>query len=66
MLRSKYDILSRNCVTHAQVSVAPWNMRLGNHVDWAANFPFGELGLANNYEMPIPAVAVFGSAYGKR
>lgn len=63
MLRAKYGIGARNCVTHAQVSVAPSIMRLGNHMDWAASFPFGELNLENNYAIPNPAVAVFGFRY---
>ena len=63
MLRSKYGIAARDCVTHAQVSVAPPIMRLGNHMDWAAGFPFGQLGLENNYAIANPAVAVFGFHY---
>jgi hypothetical protein len=63
MLRHKYGIRGHNCVTHAQVSVAPPIMRLGNHMDWAASFPFGELNLENNYAVPNPAVGVFGFRY---
>jgi hypothetical protein len=63
MLRAKYGVPARNCVTHAQVSVAPSTMRLGNHMDWAANFPFGKLGLTDSYAIPNPAVAVFGFEY---
>ena len=40
MLRSKYRIAPRNCVTHAQVSVNAAQMLVGYHTDWAANFPF--------------------------
>jgi hypothetical protein len=40
MLRSRYKIPGRNCVTHAQVSVNPSNMQIGYHVDWASSFPF--------------------------
>ena len=44
MLRSRYQIPGRNCVTHAQVSVNPSNMQIGYHVDWASSFPFEKLG----------------------
>jgi len=59
-LRSKYRIPASDCVTHAQVSVNPQNLRLGYHTDWADNFPFREIGLSDNYEMPIAAVTLFG------
>ena len=49
MLRSRYKIPGRNCVTHAQVSVNPSNMQIGYHVDWASIFPFEKLGLPDNY-----------------
>ncbi|HTS28832.1 MAG TPA: peptidoglycan recognition family protein [Bryobacteraceae bacterium] len=60
MLRSRYDISVMNCVTHAQVSVNPSNMRIGYHTDWASSFPFGELGLPDNYARPLPALVAFG------
>ncbi len=60
MLRSAYAIPAENCVTHAQVSVNPSNMRMGYHVDWAAGLPFAELGLPDNYRVPPPAVWAFG------
>ena len=41
-------------MTHAQVSVNPSNMRIGYHVDWAAEFPFEELGLPNRYPRRFP------------
>jgi len=63
MLRSRYHIPAANCVTHAQVSVNQWSMRVGTHTDWAASFPFGELGLGDNYDIPVPAMAVFGFRY---
>ena len=63
MLRSRYRISAGNCVTHAQVSVNPAVMRIGNHTDWAANFPFAALGLPDNYELPLPAISVFGLRY---
>jgi hypothetical protein len=56
MLRSRYRIPAENCVTHAQVSVNPSNMRIGYHVDWASDFPFRDLGLPDNYATPIPAI----------
>jgi hypothetical protein len=63
MLRSRYKILGRNCVTHAQVSVNPSNMQIGYHVDWASSFPFEKLGLPDNYATPSPAVSLFGFAF---
>lgn len=63
MLRSKYRISARNCVTHAQVSVNPRNMRIGYHTDWAGNFPYGDLELADNYGQPVAALWAFGFGY---
>jgi hypothetical protein len=63
MLRSRYQIAAGNCVTHAQVSVNPENMRIAAHTDWAGRFPFAELGLPNNYDVPVPSVYVFGFGY---
>ncbi len=63
MLRSKYRIAAINCVTHAQVSVNPQTMRLGYHTDWAANFPFHEVGLGDGYLTPIAALTLFGFDY---
>jgi hypothetical protein len=63
MLRSRYKIPGRNCVTHAQVSVNPSNMQIGYHVDWASSFPFEKLGLPDNYATPSPAVSLFGFAF---
>ena len=57
MLRSRYHIPAESCVTHAQVSVNPSNMRIGWHTDWAADFPFAALGLPDNYSIAIPSVA---------
>jgi hypothetical protein len=39
---------------------SPSNRRIGYHVDWAAGFPFAELGLPDNYAIPPPAVWAFG------
>jgi len=63
MLRAKYHIAAMNCVTHAQVSVNPRTMRLGYHTDWAANFPFREVGLGDGYDTPIAALTLFGFDY---
>ena len=60
MLRARYGIPAADCVTHAQVSVNPDNMRMGYHVDWADGFPFSELGLPDNYDTALPAVWIFG------
>ncbi len=63
LLRAQYAIPEFRCVTHAQVSVNPDNMRVGLHTDWAANFPFRALGLAGGYSLPVPAIEVFGFDY---
>jgi hypothetical protein len=63
MLRDRYAIPAANCVTHAQVSVNPDNMRAGYHTDWASSFPFKELGLPDNYARPLPALTEFGFQY---
>ena len=63
MLRSKYRMPASHCVTHAQVSVNPDNWRIGYHTDWAANFPFIEIGLPDNYTLPPAALFQFGFGY---
>ena len=63
LLRSKYRIAPENCVTHAQVSVNPFNSHLGFHSDWARGFPFASLGLPDNYLQPLPSVSLFGFSY---
>jgi hypothetical protein len=63
MLRGRYRIPAANCVTHAQVSVNPANMRIGYHTDWASSFPFERLGLPDNYVRPLPSLAAFGFEY---
>lgn len=63
MLRGKYNLPAGNCVTHAQVSVNPDNMRIGWHTDWGNTFAFTELGLPDNYEIPVPALYMFGFEY---
>ncbi len=64
LLRSRHRISAGNCVTHAQVSVNPDNMGIGYHTDWAANFPFEQMGLPDNYRIPPPAITLFGFQYG--
>jgi hypothetical protein len=63
MLRRRYGIPAGNCVTHAQVSVNAASYRIGYHLDWASSFPFDQLGLPDNYALPLPAVSVFGFEY---
>jgi hypothetical protein len=63
MLRSQYSIPAANCVTHAQVSINPQTMRLGSHTDWAANFPFHDVGLEEGYDTPVAALTLFGFDY---
>ncbi|HYA16042.1 MAG TPA: peptidoglycan recognition family protein [Bryobacteraceae bacterium] len=63
MLRRRYNIPAANCVTHAQISVNPRNMRIGYHTDWLSGFPFAALGLPDNYAEPLPAIWAFGFDY---
>jgi hypothetical protein len=63
MLRSRYSIATEDCVTHAQVSVNPQNMRIGAHTDWAGKFPFAGVGLPDNYSIPVASVVLFGFNY---
>lgn len=63
MLRAKYSLPAENCVVHAQVSVNPGNWRIGWHTDWGLGFPFRELGLPNNYQIPNPSLYLFGYEY---
>ena len=63
MLRYRYSIPEENCVTHAQVSINPYSMKLGNHTDWAYNFPFKALGLSDNYALAPAAIWALGFTY---
>ncbi len=63
LLRSKYGIRPENCLTHAQVSVAPSMRRVGNHLDWGESFPFEDIGLPDNYAQPLAAIHRFGFRY---
>jgi N-acetylmuramoyl-L-alanine amidase len=60
MLRARYGIPASNCVAHAQVSINPANREVGYHMDWAANLPFAQLGLTDNYKLALPSVELFG------
>lgn len=63
MLRARYNIPAENCTTHGQVSVNPDNMKIGNHTDLAAGFPYLEFGLPDNYRIPPPSMMLFGFTY---
>ena len=63
MLRAKYNLLAENCVVHGQVSVNPANARIGWHTDWVSGFPFGAIGLPDNYRIPNPSLYLFGFEY---
>jgi len=63
MLRSRYRIAAGNCVTHAQVSVNAGSYRIGNHTDWAANFPYAKVGLPDNYSLPLASMVFYGFGY---
>ena len=63
VLRSKYGILDRNCVTHGLVSINPSNHLLGYHTDWLSGFPFEALGLSNKNSSELIAVSEFGFRY---
>ncbi len=60
MLVGKYNLPAGNCITHAQVSIDPQNMTIGYHYDGAGDFPFQQLGVPDNYALPIPSLYVFG------
>jgi hypothetical protein len=66
MLRKRYGIPAGNCVTHAQVSVNAYSLRIGYHLDWASSFPFEQLGLPDNYALPLPSVSLFGLEYDSK
>jgi hypothetical protein len=66
MLVSKYKIPLENCVTHAQVSVDPVKMTIGYHYDGSGDFPFQQLGVPDNYALPIPSLFVFGFDFDSR
>jgi hypothetical protein len=63
LLRARYPIEEVNCVPHGLVSVSAGKMLIGYHADWARNFPFGALGLRDNYQVPPPSITAFGFGY---
>ena len=63
LLRARYQIDDVNCVPHGLVSVSPGKKLIGYHADWARNFPFGALGLRDNYQVPPPSITAFGFGY---
>ena len=63
LLRVTWGISDADCVTHAQISVNPDNMRLGYHTDWGGHFPFEAIGVANGYRLSVAAVELFGFQY---
>jgi hypothetical protein len=66
LLISKYEIPLNNCVTHAQVSVDPEEMTIGYHIDGSGDFPFRELGIPDNYAIPIPSLYLYGFDFDAR
>jgi N-acetylmuramoyl-L-alanine amidase len=63
VLRSKYQIMDANCVTHGLVSVNPSNRLMGYHTDWVAGFPFAAIGLSDKYDAEIAAISRLGFNY---
>ena len=63
LLRARYGIEDVNCVPHGLVSVSAGKKLIGYHGDWAHNFPFGALGLRDNYQVPPPSITAFGFGY---
>ena len=63
MLRAKYHIPETNLVTHGQVSVNPDNFGIGYHTDFGGDFPWADLGLPDNYQLPLPSYFMFGFIY---
>lgn len=63
LLRARYRIEDINCVPHGLVSVSAGKKLIGYHADWARNFPFGALGLHDNYQVSPPSITAFGFGY---
>ncbi len=63
LLRARYGIADINCVPHGLVSVSAGKKLIGYHADWARNFPFGALGLSDNYQVPPASITAFGFGY---
>ena len=64
VMRTVYNIPTENCITHEMVAVNPSDMLIGRHTDWAGRFPFEQVGLPDNYELPLHSVAEWGFTYG--
>lgn len=64
-LRFKYQISQHNCVPHGLTSVNPTKMLIGYHLDLSHGFPFGRLGLCDQYQEPIPSLIHFGFLYDR-
>jgi len=62
-LRKRWEIPPDMCVGHGIVSVNAKKHLIGHHLDWARGFPFEAFGLPNQYERPLPSVAIFGFTY---
>jgi hypothetical protein len=60
MLVRKYNIPLTNCIAHAQVSVNPDSMIISYHTDGSGDFPYRELGLPDNYSLPLPSIFLYG------
>jgi len=63
LVRARYSIEDINCVPHGLVSVSLGKKLIGYHADWARNFPFGALGLRDNYQVPPASITAFGFGY---
>ncbi len=62
-LRQRWQVPPEMCVAHGLASVNPKKRLIGHHVDWARGFPFEAFGLPDQYDVPSPAVALFGFGY---
>jgi len=65
VIRKLYNIPTQNCITHEMVAVNPSDMLIGRHTDWAGRFPFEQVGLPDNYELPLHSIADWGFSYGR-
>lgn len=64
-LRQRFSIAPQMCVTHGLTSVSPRNHLIGYHLDWARGFPFAAFGLPDQYQQPLPSVALFGFGHDR-
>ena len=62
-LRQRFAIPADMCVGHGIVSVNGKKHLIGHHLDWARGFPFEAFGLPDQYQRPLPSVAIFGFTY---